>query len=251
MAFTQYSGTDGYTELACIVCSHDGNTWVVPAGLTNPISAIPTSDTTLVMSVDGLTMYCVDRPFAGHESIAYQKSTDGFTWSAPVEIIAPTSPQAVLSPSVVWDGTQYRMWTIDMSYPAPQVIQQRTCPTIEGTWSAPINCTADFPTGFGVDRWWHGDVILVSGVYWQVTNIQNVDGSGTGCLWLLKSTDGINWIRGESPVMGIGKSGAWDVGTIYRSSIIANGNNFDLWYGAHDLGAPIRWHIGRTIIYKS
>jgi len=45
------------------------------------------------------------------------------------------------------------------------------------------------------------------------------------------SPDGINWTKyEENPVLDIGETGAWDDGVIWHSSVIFNGNTYEMWY---------------------
>ncbi|HEU5127434.1 MAG TPA: hypothetical protein VFU12_05535 [Glycomyces sp.] len=127
MAHTPYPSSNSAHEDPNIAASDDGVTWVVPAGLDNPIDDQPglpgpyNSDTDLQMGPDD-TMYLFWRvviPEASQERIKYSTSTDGVNWSAPAEAMRSSmSAQRPVSPSLLYEDGRWVMWAIDI-LPSP------------------------------------------------------------------------------------------------------------------------------------
>jgi hypothetical protein len=94
MAMTPYTGGDNTTENPSIVVSTDGQTWIVPPGLTNPVvpytgSNLYNADTDIIMV--GSTMWMIFKyvSVAGTtDQIKYLTSTDGITWSAQTVLLS-------------------------------------------------------------------------------------------------------------------------------------------------------------------
>jgi hypothetical protein len=235
---------DGATaaEDPCILASADGTVWVVPDGLTNPIDDTASgyfSDTELVM--DNGTLWCVYRHVdegTKAETILAKTSTDGVTWSAAVTLLTNTwnTGAGIMSPAVLWDGSRWVMWTVSMDN-AVRTLQRRTASAVSGPWSAPTNCTVYRSYG-AIPSLHHLGVTLVNGVYYSL-----ITDGGVG--YFMTSGDGLTWqIDRDNTLVGL--VGGWDQ-WIYRGSLVWNGTDFDLWYGARQ-DAPYVAHIGRTTI---
>lgn len=243
MAFTPYpNGADEY-ENPSIVASDDGTTWVVPAGLTNPLDPIPgdppmaggseyNSDTDLVHH-DG-TLYLFWRRYSTTtgETVYLRTSTDGVTWAPRQAVLNdPKAGRNIISPAVLCepDGT----WRIWYGNGNPATIQHRTGPGPTGPWSAPTACTVS-----GLESYrhvWHLDVIPWDGIYlglWATTKsgTTNIDGA----LFCAVSEDGFTWqtgrclIQPSRPAPGIPTR--WDSGVIYRCTGVVDGTTLRLWY---------------------
>lgn len=248
MCLTPYpEGNEDY-ENPSILVSEDGTTWTVPNGLTNPIVAQPAggynADGEIVMTANGLTMWCLYKVSVGGEiDIRGKSSTDGVTWSAEVTIIDGTT-NLDLSPAVVWDGSQFVMYSTDYTSgaDATSVFHRRTCATINGTWSAPSACTMDaaYPAGEGA---WHQDVIYEAGRFWGLFNFTNKKD------YLAYSDDGSAWTRTTNPVIDL-TADRWDNAQIYRGSLIRkDATHFAVWYSANGTGTI--WHIGYVEIEQT
>jgi len=242
LAMTPYAGQDATLENPSMLVSNDGQTWEVPTGLTNPIIPYPgvgmfNSDTDLTMSPDGLTMYMVYREFSTLEKIFLISSTDGINWTLPTLILEGdvSSVTQMLSPSIIWDGSQYVMYTGDSSQVSfRDVAFRRTCPTIDGTWSSRIPTVMS--EDFGIN---HVCVKLIDGVYYMVTT--NTIGPGKFGNYLAKSTDGINFDYDWGFAIFPSENPKWDSRQIYRATISGKGKNLEIWYSAY-LGSNS--HIG-------
>lgn len=241
MAMTPLPAGAATFENPSILVSDDGDTWIVPVGLTNPIDPSPggafyNSDPNLLMDND--TLYCYYRESDGviEDRIKLKSSTDGINWSAESALFTVAASECI-SPAVIYFGGQYFMFSNANSGPT---IQRRTASSPSGPWSAPANCNISGGTGFAT--LWHIEVIAVGSRFYMLYNNNSRD------FYFAYSDDaGLNWISAASRAMAAG-SGGWD-NFLYKGSLIYRSDgNFDLWYGAYEGAAPTIWHIGRTIL---
>lgn len=246
MSYTPYPNSDGSLENPSIVCSNDGNTWIVPAGLTNPID-LPAVDTTnsdsdLCYSIDGTILYCIWREAkpATWDRIYLSSSIDGFTWAAPT-LIMDLAFAAAMSPSLIWGGTQWVVYSIK-SVANVQTIERRTCATIDGTWSAPSAVTV---TNRGYNQYWHLDIIMVGAEYKMLL----MDGAYNdlfGGLNILNSADGLTFTSDVYSYLSPSTTGAWDSTKIYRGTFLWDGTQYLIWYSAYKQNGSQAWHVGRV-----
>lgn len=252
MAFTPYPNTDEQQENPSLVASHDGTTWVDPAGVSNPLAPSPTgensynSDTDLV--IDSGTAYLYWR--AAHEAddpgerIKLITSTDAVSWTSPTELITSTfAAQRLISPTVLKVGGTWHMWGVDI-VPSPNQIMHATASEPDGPWSTPQDVTG--PSLGGRDPW-HIDVLYRDGVYWMLLNDADLDTSGgNGTLKLARSDDGTTWTLAASWSVLPGTGGAWDANIYRTTGLFRDDGSMDLWYSARS-GAGA-WRIGRGFL---
>lgn len=241
MGITPYpDGNDDY-ENPSILASADGNTWVVPAGLTNPIAAPGAGfwpDPDLVF--DGTRLHYF---WAGHR---YSYSDDGITWSSPVQVVSPPTLSEVSPAVVVVDGT-WMMWAVDVSA-SPNKLFLRTASGPTGPWSAETECDIEVAAGRDV---WHLDVCHIDGEYWSLLTDCTANVSGAdAALRMAHSYDGVEWEVGTIEVIPR-TAGTWAATHLYRSSMIPifdDGDlvGFDVWYSARSAAGA--WRTGRTTI---
>ena len=116
MAMTPYPDLNSAYENPSILVSSDGETWQVPAGLTNPIYPAPqtgwNSDTDLAYdpATDELILIFRSNDFAPRVA----RSSDGVTW--PTTPTAPTwtliGNQAVSPAMVRMGATKWHIWQV-------------------------------------------------------------------------------------------------------------------------------------------
>lgn len=254
MAMTPYPAADATEENPCILCSHDGDTWVEPTGITNPIYDWPggsdyNSDTDLVM--DGNTMWCIWREVRvssdpDDEAILGMSSTDGVTWNGPTVLIsAPMSTRRVVSPTVWWDDTagSWVMVGIDI-VPNPNVMFRATAPTIDGTWTVTTAPTVTGAPQTGRDLWHIHARPVRDGVI-AVLNDCTLNASGTnGDLYIMTSDDaGQTWTASDTKLV-MRCTDNWDE-VLYRACIVPHADGAaDMFYSANN-GSNV-WHTGRA-----
>jgi hypothetical protein len=257
MAMTPYEGSDNTLENPSIVVSQDGDTWIVPPGLTNPIepwngvTGVYNSDPDLVMV--GNTLYMFWRTVFGatNETIYYRTSTDGITWTPKVAALNSDSTQRrLVSPAVLYDEVTgvWTMFVVD-TFPAPNTLLRFTGPGPAGPWTQ-ATCTASIP---GRDLW-HLDVVRWSGELHMLVSDATLGSNGSsGQLYFgVSLDDGLTWAFSTSPILPV-LAGAWD-NFLYRSAmvpaIINGAMGYDVWYGS-GVSAPTGWKIGRAQISLS
>lgn len=239
MAITPFPNADSSKENPEILCSNDGNTWVVPTGLTNPIMPKPAgsaynSDTDLILA--GITLYCIWREtlLATYDKIYLSSSIDGVTWTEK-ELLIEGAYGGILSPTIIFDGTNYILYYVDRVSTA--VIKYATCSTVNGTYTVVGAITITDP--WTATTIFHLTVRKEGSVYKMILQL-----IGEYNL-LFTSSDGINW--GMDVNFMLKKSASnWDSTDIYRSTFIDMGSYLDIWYSARKGTSPQVWHIGRT-----
>lgn len=226
-------------ENPCIFASHDGDTWVVPPGGSNPIDAYPggttyNADTELLIVDD--VMYCFyteNNSSSNFYRVNYRTSSDGVNWTAEVVSMQTTlSVENRLSPCVrVLDGT-WHLWALD-SIPSPNVIKHWTATAPNATWTLDGTCTIypALPTGrepwhMEVDRWgdeWH--MLLADG---------SSGGGNASDLYFLTAANGKDWTRGKESLTH--RITPW-ARQHYRSSMVPVGRSgqygYDCWVNVY------------------
>ena len=240
MVMTPYPNSDSTKENPSILASADGITWVVPAGLTNPIASpnpVQCSDPDIIV-VSG-TMYCFyRRKDGGNDFIWRIDSSDGVTWANDTLMITDDFG-AALSPAVIEYGGEYQMYTINDTVD-PSVIERRTAATITGAWASPEVLSATAPAG----EFWHIDIINDSNMLYAIIDISDVYHK----VYLGSSEDGGNtWTFMDSPLLIKGDVGDFDETSTYRATMARTTTGFDIWYPGYVVaGETTTWRIGKT-----
>lgn len=255
MAFTPYENTDNQVENPSVVCSNDGQDWIVPPGVKNPLALSPgapgyNSDTVLFMDRDGETMNLVYREYVpankGSEERFYMfQSIDGTNWGTR-KLIHVTDAKVVrgMSPAIVWTGTQYMMWYVDILMIPHKVVMKTSSDLVN--WSLAVETDIVADVGRQI---WHIDIKEYAGKYWALIQDDVADGA-PGYLYAAKSDDGVHWTRSENPIMR-GMPGTWQSG-IYKSTFVPKiterGVTFDIWYTGTSSVDPYKnwWKIAYT-----
>lgn len=261
MAMTPYHATNATLENPCILVSSDGFTWQVPAGGSNPVVPAPSgattsgppnnSDTDLVFSPDGATLWLLYRVYSATADIVYaMSSTNGTSWTTPVEIFR-TGTTACLSPAILWDATnsRYVIYSVNDTNVNAPTIERRTATTVTGTWSAPTTVTATFPSptydlgAWHLDASWRGskiDLIISTGA-------KDTASTGQRYLRWAASTDGLNFTVGKYPML-MPTGTRFDNTQIYRTAGFPSddGTAMRLWYASQ--GATADWDIAYTTV---
>lgn len=252
MAFTPYPQAQSQYENPSLVASHDGASWEVPAGLTNPIAPTPANgynaDTELVYNdeTDELHIYYV-RVNTAEDTVAFElkKSADGVTWGPAATLYTNSGVSggdAEYSASIVKHGPGE--WVLfAQKDSAPNKLVRRTSADGEN-WSVPENCA------FAGVAPWHMGVEWVpsageAGEYWMLYT------ANAGALYLATSEDGTSWATAMSlhganwPVME-DPAEEWDALRLYRPSIRhdAAAGTLRVWYAATALDGT--WGTGYT-----
>jgi hypothetical protein len=249
-ANTPFPDYDETKERPSIWYSDDNSTWTAPdtGGGNNLIDTLPTpnggtwSDPDILLV--GSTMYCFYREFFGATSnaIYYKTSTNGTTWSARTLALS-VGTNTLLSPSIVYDGTQWIMYTVSGSV---GLIYRRTASAPNGTWSDPVQVSMAWPT-YSIWTFGHFDVLLDSGLYYMILGGM---GELTDGIHVATSRDGIRWQPSHTAFLKYVGAPTWCSNEMYRPTIQRmSAGTLGIWYSGR-VGSPgsAVWKTGYTTI---
>lgn len=239
MAMTPYPNSDANYERLSILASADGDTWVVPTGVTNPVVNAKHTDPDIYL--EGGTMYMFYRDGTGgvdNGSIFVVSSVDGWETHTDPVMVVDCGPNDALSPAVIQVDGVYEMYSVNISG-AHYTVERRTASSLTGTWSAASAVITDLIVG--TYEHWHLDVI-----YTDSMRVAAICADGGNGIILAQSGDGEIWDMAPARLLA-SVGGAWDA-VLYRPTIIRTATGFDMWYSAWNFGTPNIWHIGRTAI---
>lgn len=248
MAMTPYPLMSDEYEDPSILVSSDGNTWMVPPGLTNPIddggvSPNHNADPELVYDNASGTLYCYWNHWTNATStyrIYSLKTTDGIHWTSKTNHLT-TSGYKLVTPTITHDGTYWRMYVIDITT-SPNTMRYYTARTLDGPWFGPNDCEIN-GIASGRDPWHITIRRATDGRYYGLLTTCNRDASGNNArLALMSSTDGFTF-QWHEEIFHPSESG-WDNAYIYRATF---GQTLeDVFYSA--INAANQSHIGRTTL---
>lgn len=246
MAVTPYATSNTVYENPSIYCSDDGQHWITPPGVTNPLVPYPgvgvgyNSDPDLVNGLDG-KLYLFFRFTTGSiDTEKVMSSADGSNWSEPVTVFGTgDTSERQLSPSYLFDGGVWTMYYVRLSDCS---IQRRRAPSMTGPWSPPTAVSiVDPPAG---KSYWHLDVASILGKTVLLIDAVKTGTASGGQLFLAWSGDGVDFTRAPNPVLA--GTQAWDA-SVYRSTFmpmyLGSGLKLGIWYSA--LGS-VGWRVGYT-----
>ena len=194
-ANTPYPSSNSDYENPSVWASNDGNTWVLPDGLTNPIISKPDGVGAFNADPDILfednKLYIIWNEFSGAlKGIKITSSEDGVTWAAPKVIYTCVAPcvQAT-SCSIIKIGGRYFIYYSDGQ--DGHKIKRVSCDTIDGTYGDVeiINMPTESVTG---SHWYHFDVYAYNSKYYFVATASDPLGVFTR-VYILISSDGVGW----------------------------------------------------------
>jgi hypothetical protein len=255
---TPYPSANDDYENPSIVVSNDGQNWVVPAGLTNPIdgdwysAASHNNDVDLVYNndTDSLHLYWLDS--GDSTRLMYMNSTNGTTWSSEIILMIVPDVQ-IISPSVDYRNGIYTMFVHNATEHCMGAENTHSFQFYNSTdginWGSSYLLNITNPLNKII---WHFDVdwIPEKNEYWMIGMAHQVDAGSLGCgnspsgIYFLNSSDGINFNTYEMPLVADNLDG-WAT-NLYRPTFIYNKTGDDLleiWYGGVDFP---HYRIGYT-----
>ena len=246
LALTPYPNSNSQVENPSLFSSDDGESFAVPAGVTNPVARtgrgyLSDPDLAFDPASNELRMYYREvvetrhhskRPRHQADVVYMTRSSDGVQWSAPRAVVAEIG-HFVVSPAIARrvDG-DWKMWAVDAGQNGctareTRIILRRSRDGIG--WSVPTPVSFTQP-GFLP---WHLDVQYVPqlNAYWALVAAYRVGSACTASsLFLATSTDGVNWKTYSSPVLERGALHQFSA-NVYRSTFAfePDGNSLTLW----------------------
>ena len=190
--------------------------------------------------------------YAGYDGnntrIGYASSPDGISWTKhPAPVLdhgqsGSWDELVVYQPSVMFDGTTYRMWFGGHNGPNNRQIGYATSPdSINWTKYGSNPVLSPGPPGSWDDEYVDSPwVIFIKGKYhmWYTGSNGSVVQSGHAT-----SLDGIIWEKDTlNPILPAGEAGSWDEGGAYQPCVlIGNDSTYHMFYSG---GGYLQWKIG-------
>ncbi|WP_339179202.1 hypothetical protein [Oceanobacillus sp. FSL W7-1293] len=235
MAYTPYPSGATQHENPCISVSNDMRKWGTPEGMTNPLAYAPNngynSDTHLLYRADLDRLEVWWRPVDDLNKKYYivrSTSLNGVDWTELETIYtADSHAEDMLSPAAIFEDGKYKVW-----YCAGYA---------EGVKYAELNSSAsewlftreDVNIDWGNLSAWHIDVIRTDkGIEMAVCAYPpGGNGSSADLYYVLQRPDG-TLTKPKLMLKRSSNPNAFDSKSIYRSSLLKEGNNYYLFYSS-------------------
>jgi predicted GH43/DUF377 family glycosyl hydrolase len=236
-----YTGFDGEQMRIGYTTSIDGENWVkhpsnpiLDLGVANTWDSVHVANPSVLF--DGITYKMWYTGSDGKNTrIGYASSSDGIHWvkysDNPVLDLGAwgiNGDSDVWSPSVLFDGTEYKMWytSFDGNIRIGYAHSVDGLHWIKNTDSPALNVG---PWGAWDDRGaWSPSVLFDGSEYSMWYTGWNGISTGIG---YAKSKDGINWMKpSKYPALDLGTTGSWDYYYVNNPSVLLINNKFRMWY---------------------
>lgn len=213
LALTPYPNSANAVENPSMFVSRSGYRWFPQAGMINPVVApagppgsVYLSDPDVVYVPQSRELWMYYRQVDSKNRVLLVRSSNGTTWSAPVQVVEVKNHEAI-SPSVVRkDATSWFMWTVNGGALGcggiSATVQLRT--SHDGVhWSKTTN--VGLKNGRAMP--WHIEVQWVPEInqFWALYPVKDPGTCATRELHLATSTDGIAWQTYPTPVLEAGE----------------------------------------------
>lgn len=176
--------------------------------------------------------------YSGHRTnqfirIGLATSLDGITWTRysnnPVLDVGPPGSWDDLqvgAPSVIFDGSVYRMWYYGNPYGPVRIGLATSTDGI--TWTKYAGNPVLSASGW--EGWWVLEPeVLFDGSTYQMWYTGY---DGTYCkIGYATSADGRSWTKYPDPVLSTGVTGNWDSLSVRSPSVVYDGSTYQMWYG--------------------
>ncbi|UCG70096.1 MAG: hypothetical protein JSV09_03525 [Thermoplasmata archaeon] len=242
-----YTGNNNSNSRIGYATSPDGVTWNKYAE--NPVLDLGPPDSWDDFHVASPTVHYNGSAFhmwySGYDGsvtgIGYANSTDGMNWTKSpgnpvmnVGLPGTWDSEHVNSPTVISDGSIYRMWYTGWYGGTPRIGYAESDDGY--TWtkmpSVPV-LDVGIPLAWDDYRVTGPSVVYDGATYhmWYTGH----DGGGSTRIGHATSPDGYQWTKdGANPVLDLGPSGSWDDWQVYAPSVIYIGSGFEMWYSGSD-----------------
>lgn len=226
-------------ENPSIWASNDGVTWVLPAGLVNPIVPKPATgfnaDTELFYDSITNKLYCFWKDNSTTITIKVISSSDGVNWSNTKTALTRQADETEqVSPSVIKIGSLFYMYYVYYTVtvaPAARGMRRVSCSTIDGVYGNREEIVAPRTQ---YSAWWHMDIEKINGSYVLVSN--SSPSSNSGEIFTLSSIDGLNFKLDSAPL--IRGTLTFDGNGGYRPTFLKVGLDYYVYYSAKSLTLP-------------
>jgi predicted GH43/DUF377 family glycosyl hydrolase len=159
----------------------------------------------------------------------------------PGNPVLSTAATYVFSPSVILDGSTYKMWyTIKPTGTKMSIVYltSSNATTWNGSDAVPVLPPGN-PGSWDANGVSYPTVIKEDATHYKMW-YTGVDASSIGRVGYATSFDGTNWTKSGSYVLDVGSAGSWDSAYVGQTSVIKVGANYQIWYrGASATGGAI------------
>ena len=205
LAITPYPFGDAKFENPSFFESRRRDVWTRPSGGPDPVvlpAAGYLSDPDLVFVADLGELWLYYRQVTSDNIVQLVRTSDGRTWSAPVEVLRAPNHE-IVSPSVVRRAIgDWWMFAVNSGPTgcgaASTVVEvRRSTDGIHWGDAAPVQLSQP-------DYWpWHLDVQWIPRLnrFWALYNAKTAGGCTTPVVYLAESTDGLDWQVVTQPVL--------------------------------------------------
>ena len=205
LAITPYPFGNASFENPSFFESGRRDRWALPPGGPNPVVLPPAgylSDPALVYVADLNELWLYYRQVTSDNIVQLVRTSDGRTWSAPVEVLRAPNHE-IVSPSVVrraigdWWMFAVNSGATGCGAPGTVVEVRRSTDGIHWGDAAPAQLSQP-------DLWpWHLDVQWIPRLnrFWALYNAKTAGGCTTPAVYLAESTDGLDWQVLAQPVL--------------------------------------------------
>lgn len=235
MVNTPYPALNDDFENPSIWCSNDGETWVIPDGLTNPIVPAPSnpafhSDPCMVYAGGKLWVYYRQNTGVGaNSSIRVITSSDGVTWGEWVEI--GSFAVGVASPQIHYEETTGEFW---LWYVRHNGCSSNFISLVKQTSTDGVNFTDVGNTYMGFlssNEPWHINFKRYNNRFYGVFCAFPSSCTNDQKLYFVKSIDyaGNGFEMLKQPILTPAGTG-WDDHSLYQSCLLNVEGTWHLWY---------------------
>lgn len=245
MVYTPYPEANGEEENPCIAVSNDLYKWETPYGMVNPIAdneeigcnELKDGHILYRNDFDRLEVWYLGRLSKnlggdGTSLTLFRKySYDGITWSS-YEVMDIVQ---YLSPSIIWDGSKYKMWSIGFETFGTEGTFVYQESQNGKNWTEPEKCSiGDKKEDLEL---WHGSVCFDSASRKYVF-VYIPDGGSSQTIESCESEDGVHFTQNQSIVKN-DKNTLWS--GFYRPNLMIENREYHLFYGV--ITQDNKWYI--------
>lgn len=240
MALTPYpNGNDNY-ENPSIFVSQDGIHWSIPTGLTNPIDSFPggtyhNGDVELILGQDDdLYCYYIDTIVTGYR-VLVRSSSDGITWGSETALFTGSY---ALSPTVVYDGSQYVMYYVKQT---DNSLRSRTSSFPNNSWSNESSSLSISSEPSNTNLWHIFVRQLLDNTYLGLFHYPPTGQQLGGSIYWVTSSDGTTWTV-ESSEIATGDY-SFNSSSVYRSCFVEDSTgDYTIWHSGRKTDGT--WRVG-------
>ena len=164
----------------------------------------------------------------GKHQLHGSRSTDGVTWESP----SPPQLNHVYAPTILKEGSQYRMWYTDVS--GPTWVMRSATSSDGKRWRVHSDPVLELGQAWETSRLFYPAVLKIDGVYLMWYGSYWRARSNTTAIGMAASLDGYTWYRSpHNPVLRPDPKRSWESHYTTSQSVIRQADgSFRIWYAS-------------------